>query len=167
MIIDNKGRLFGKLNLLDLLFVLLFIAIIAAAGIIFSGGETTKSSTMPITYTVEIQNQDAAYFEHVTVGEQVTDGVTKAPMGEIIALSKEPAKVVAQANDKMVLVNPEGRYDGFVQIQADASVSYPNLLLNDNPIKIGTSLALRSETLAMHGYVVAIDYDAEQFKGAK
>ncbi len=167
MIVDNKGRLFGKLNLLDLLFVLILVAVIAVAIVMFSGGKSLSNHTIPVTYTVEVQNREAAYFDYIVEGEQVTDGVTKAPMGKIASFTKKPAKVLTQAENKFVLATPENRYDGYIQITADATVSYPNMMLDGEALKIGKSVALRSESLAMVGYIVAIDYDSEQLKGAK
>lgn len=166
MIIDNKGRLFGKINLLDVFFILVLLAALGVAYLLFAGNGSSVGE-IPIVYTVEIQNQDAAYFEHITEGEKVIDGITKSPMGKIVGFSKEPAKIVTQANDKLVLATPEGRFDGYVQIEANAAVSYPDLKLENEAIKIGKAVALRSESAAMHGYIVAMDYDEEQLKEAK
>ena len=167
MIVDNKGRLFGKLNLLDLLFFLILVAVIAVAIVMFSGGKSLSNSTIPVTYTVEVQNREAAFFDHLVEGEQVINGVTKARMGKIVSFTKEPAKVLTQAGDKFVLAMPENGYDGYIQITADATVAYPDMLLDGEALKIGKSVALRSESLAIQGYIVAIDYDSEQLKGAK
>ncbi|MBQ4517235.1 MAG: DUF4330 domain-containing protein [Clostridia bacterium] len=166
MIIDNKGRLFGKINLLDVFFILVLLAALAVGYLLFADGGSS-AGTIPVVYTVEIQNQDAAYFEHINEGEQVIDGITKTPMGKIVGFSKEPAKIIAQADDKLVLASPENRFDGYVQIEANASVAYPDLLLDSEAIKIGKAVALRSESAAMHGYIVAMDYDEEQLKEAK
>jgi len=166
MIIDNKGRLFGKINLLDVFFIFILLAALGVGYLLFTDGGS-QSKTITVTYTVEIQNQDEAYFEHINKEEQVINGVTKAPMGKIVGFSKESARILAQADDKLVIASPEGRFDGFVQIEAEASVSYPDFLLEGEAIKIGKAVALRSESAAMHGYIVAMDYDTEQLKEAK
>ncbi len=166
MLIDEKGKVFGKLNLLDLCFLIILVIAMIGAGIYFVRGNQTTEGTIPLTYTLEIQNRDAAYFEHVKVGEQVTDGVTKAYMGKIVGFSKQPSQVITQADGELLLSHPEGRFDGYVVIEADAKVSYPNIMIGDETatLKIGKSLALRSESLAMRGYVVSMDYDREQLE---
>ena len=156
--IDEKGKLFGKINLLDLILVLIGIAVLAAACFLFAG-KGDKAGTVPVVYTVEIQNKDEAYFSHVIPGETVTDGITGVYVGKIKAFEKKRATILSQSNDKLLAVTPEGRYDGYVQIEADASLSYPDLLISDIDIKIGTSIAFRSESLAMHGYIVDIEVD--------
>ncbi len=163
MIIDEKGKLFGKVNLLDLILAVIMIAAIAVACILFAGGPKT-GATLPVTYTVEIQNKDEAYFSHVVLGETVTDGVTGVYVGKIKGFEKKPATIIAQADNRLVATNPEGRFDGYVQIEVEAGVSYPDLLASDIELKIGSDVAFRSESLAMHGYIVDIDYDAAQLE---
>ncbi|MBR5236828.1 MAG: DUF4330 domain-containing protein [Clostridia bacterium] len=166
MLIDEKGRLFGKINLLDIFFVL--ILIVALFGVyFFLSGHGGSAATMPVTYTVEVQKQNQVYFDHIIQGERVTDGVTKAFMGTIAGLKTEPAKVVTPANDKIVLAQPEGKLDGYITIKADATVNYPDLVLDGETIKIGKEVALRSESAAMRGYIVDIKYDSEQFRRMK
>ncbi len=166
--IDEKGKLFGKINLLDLILIVLFLALAALAAFFFADkGNIGQSSTIPVSYTVEIQNQDAAYFDHVHIGETVTNGKNGAHVGTISAFEKKPAQISVQTDGAFTLASPEGRFDGFVTIQADATASYPDIILAGEPLKIGTAIAYRSETLAMHGYIVDIDYDAAELKGVK
>ncbi|MBR6729403.1 MAG: DUF4330 domain-containing protein [Clostridia bacterium] len=168
MMMDEKGKLFGKINLLDLFLVLLALAVLAGAAIFFLGGGTLSAEkTIPLTYTVEIKNKDAEYFEHIKKGEQVQDGITKTYAGEIYDCSTLPATQITQADNELILSEIEGRLDGYVKIQADASVSYPDLIIGKEAVKIGKSVALRSESVAMHGYIVDITYDSDQLKEMK
>ena len=56
MIIDNKGKLFGKINIIDLAVILLVI--VAAAGIclrfVFDAAENVRNSVI-FSYTVEVE----------------------------------------------------------------------------------------------------------------
>jgi len=169
MIIDEKGKLFGKINLLDLFLILIILMVLAGAAVFFiGGGGLTGPGTIPLTYTVEIKQKDAEYFSHVIEGEQVIDGVTKEHVGEIVSLSLEPATHTAQADDKLLTATIDGKFDGFVTIKGDATVRYPDLLLGESiSIKIGNDMALRSESVAMHGYVVDMDYDESRLKEMK
>lgn len=163
MILDEKGKLFGKVNLLDLILGIVIVAVIAVACVFFAGN-SKSGTTLPVVYTIEIQNKDEAYFSHVIEGETVTDGITGAYVGTIKAFEKKPAAVLSQANDRLLSVTPESRFDGYVQIEVDAAVSYPDLLVSDLELKIGNSIAFRSESLAMHGYIVGIDFDEKKLE---
>lgn len=168
MLIDEKGKLFGKINLLDLVIVLLIVLVLAGAAYLYaSGGIGAKGETLPLRYTVEVTNKDEAYFAHIIEGEKVIDGVTKAPMGKIAALSTKPATISAQADDKMVTTTIPGKLDGYIEIEADAIVAYPDLMLEKQALKVGMPVAIRSESAALHGYVVEISYDEELLKEMK
>lgn len=163
MILDEKGKLFGKINLLDLLLLVLLVAVIIVACIFFSG-KKQASATIPVIYTIEIQNKNEAYFKNVVEGETVKDGITGAYVGKIVGFEKKPAFLVGQANDKLVASSPEGRFDGLIKIEIDANVLYPDMFASDIPLKIGTDVSFRSESLAMHGYIVNLDYNAEDLR---
>lgn len=56
-LVDSKGRLFGKLNLIDLLVILLIVVVLAAAVLKLTGADTagnhySKSLNRPLIYTV-------------------------------------------------------------------------------------------------------------------
>ena len=58
-IIDEKGRLFGKLNLIDLLVIILLIAAVAAVAWKLVGkkaAETVADTGRAITYTVTVED---------------------------------------------------------------------------------------------------------------
>lgn len=79
-IIDEKGRLFGKLNLIDLLVVILLIAVIGAVAVKMTGTEVTKDDQLAnaemtdITYTIlcrMVHNDIADYIVETGVGQQL------------------------------------------------------------------------------------------------
>lgn len=79
-IIDEKGRLFGKVNLIDLLVVLLVVAVAAAFIFKSTGGEVTKQEEMEnaemkeLSYVVlsrMVHNDIADYIVENEVGKQL------------------------------------------------------------------------------------------------
>ena len=77
-IIDEKGRLFGKINLIDLLVIVLVIAIIAAVGWKLVGKKAAASvsdNTHEMTFTVLFEDQPAevAQFAETQIGKQLVN----------------------------------------------------------------------------------------------
>ena len=66
-VIDEKGRLFGKLNIVDLLVIILIVAVAVVLGMKFLGGNGgTVGETAPaIRYTVRVTQADPASYEYV------------------------------------------------------------------------------------------------------
>lgn len=98
--IDEKGRLFGKLNLIDLLVSLLLIAAIAAVGwkLVGKKAATAVSDTgRTLTYTVTVEDVPAAIsdFAAEQIGTQLVNNsklidatitsVTAPRVGEVYA----------------------------------------------------------------------------------
>lgn len=77
-IIDEKGRLFGKLNLIDLLVIILLIAAVAAVAWKLVGkkaAETVADTGRTITYTVTVEdvNREAAEFASTQIGKSLVN----------------------------------------------------------------------------------------------
>lgn len=79
-IIDEKGRLFGKLNLIDLLVVILVVCVIGAVAVKMTGTEVTKDDQLAnaemvdISYTIlcrMVHNDIADYIVENEVGNQL------------------------------------------------------------------------------------------------
>ena len=77
-IIDEKGRLFGKLNLIDLLVIILLIAAVAAVAWKLVGkkaAEAVADTGRTITYTVTVEdvNREAAEFASTQIGKSLVN----------------------------------------------------------------------------------------------
>ncbi len=169
MFIDDKGRLFGKLNLLDLIIVLIIIAVLAFGGWYFARGGAGSAETLTVDYTVEVLQKDPEYFDYIIEGEKVVDGVTKQPVGEIVSFETQTSRYLTQNNETLSLgyEEIEGKLDGHIVIRLDAEVAYPDLKSGDEKIKIGKQVAYRSESAAIKGYIIGMDYDNEKLEEMK
>lgn len=169
MFIDDKGKMFGKVNLLDVLILLILIAAVLFGGWYFLRNKGGDGSKLSVSYTVEVTQKEEAYFDHIVEGESVVDGKTKQAMGTIVSFEKKPARVLSQNNENLSLEysDLEGKYDGYIVIRVDADLDYPDFKSGDETLKIGKSVAYRSESAAIHGYIVGIDYDEEKLKEMK
>lgn len=65
-VIDQKGRIFGKLNIIDLIVVILIIAAIAVLGIkLTSHSGSADGEGQQVVYTVLVRNVEPEVYEHV------------------------------------------------------------------------------------------------------
>lgn len=138
-IVDEKGRLFGKLNLIDLLVILLIAAVLAAAVLKITGTDTAnnsyaKSLNRNIVYTVicRVIYRDVAEEAKKEVGNQLMAS------GELV----DDCFVTA------VEIRPyyESYVDGDGKLQHQASEEFCDVLFTiegeapyvENAYKIGT-----------------------------
>ena len=77
-IIDEKGRLFGKINLIDLLVLVLVVAVVLAVGWKLVGKKAAASvsnNNHEITFTVLFEDQpiEVAEFAETQIGKQIVN----------------------------------------------------------------------------------------------
>lgn len=57
-VVDEKGKLFGKLNIIDLLVIILILAAILVVGVkVLGGGDDEEAPVATLTYTVRVTAQ--------------------------------------------------------------------------------------------------------------
>lgn len=65
-VVDEKGKLFGKLNLIDLLVIILIIAAAVVVGVkVLGGGSEGSASGTKLTYTVRVTAQSTELADRV------------------------------------------------------------------------------------------------------
>lgn len=170
MIIDKNGKLFGKINILDILLVLVILLFIALGAMkLFSGflGGAGSSDTIEILYTVEVTKKDASLFESIKEGDIVFKKNTKEQGGEVVSFKTTPAKHTGAnlENHTYTITELKDKLDGYITIKATASVRYPDMLIGDEEIKIGKSYDVRTENTVLNGYITSIEYDKEKMGG--
>ena len=94
--LDEKGRLFGKINIIDLLVLLLIVAVAIVVGIKLLGGggllseDTTQGGT--ITYTVKVSGVDPDVYDAIKgyKGDKLMASGTVIAGSEIVDITSEP-----------------------------------------------------------------------------
>lgn len=95
--IDEKGRLFGKINLIDLLVILMVLAAAAALVWKLGGKQAAKSvidNDFPVTYTVMVADvpADAAAFCETQAGKKLVNNGNLLD-AEILSVQKDGTDV--------------------------------------------------------------------------
>lgn len=65
-VVDEKGKLFGKLNIIDLLVIIFIVAAAVVVGVkLLGGGSDDNAPAVKLTYTVHVTAQDSELVERV------------------------------------------------------------------------------------------------------
>lgn len=102
--IDEKGRLFGKINIVDLLVLLVVIIAAGVLAVKFLGnrGEGAGGGPTKVTYTVLVENVRDEVYQHIQ--EHIPSTLMASGDlldGQVVAVSGEP-------HEQTVSVNPSG-----------------------------------------------------------
>lgn len=159
MLIDNKGRLFGKINLLDLVVLLAVLAIAArfAYGAVKGPAAAPAGQDQVIEMILRIPAVTEWTVEAIQVGDEVFDSKSNTPMGKIVDAWSEPAVVVREMPDGIVPHVSDTHFDLYVTVRGPARVSPNGVTMSGIEVKVGRSNQYKSAFWAATATTVKFD----------
>lgn len=157
--IDEKGRLFGKINIFDFIVLMAIVLVVGAVGykLIKRGFEnagqtftktyivTVKSEAVPDTFAKALEKDSRIYYDN--------DGFVNA---KIVNISEAPAKLAVQTDDgRIIEAESPTLKDVTVDIEVIDKLDQPDIKVGRYSIAVGGKLtvktiyAMGSESLVM------------------
>ena len=149
-IVDEKGRLFGKINLIDLLVIVLVIAIVAAVGWKLVGKKAAAAVSddqHELTFTVLFEDQptEVAQFAETQVGKQLVNNA-KLISAEITEVSSLPC-AEETGNDLYVIVTATATFSGNVWT------------VGSQEVRVGYEYILKTSEFELTGIITGMEAD--------
>lgn len=165
-IIDNKGRLFEKVSIIDVLILVVVIAAVGFVYIFFVKGETqiqTSSDTQTVRYIAEIRDVNKALTEMPKVGEEVYNSSKNFYIGKVVAVEAQPNLEVKEntVDGSHDLFEQEDRYRVLITIEAEAAISDRYILVGSQYVRVGEKLPIKGKGYAGLSYIVAVELEGE------
>jgi hypothetical protein len=157
--LDGKGRLFGRVNLLDLGIVLLIIGALAFAGY---KKWVVNPRIAPVlrTYIVKVLVEDIrqATVKELVPGAVVREVDANAVMGTVIFAAVQPGrKLVETADGRFVLAEMPEKFDVILTIEAQAQVTDWTIRIANTDLRIGTAVKVGSKRFLVKGIIVGLE----------
>ena len=145
-VIDEKGRLFGKINIFDLIILLALLIGIGAVGYKVISNRmkplaptttyivTVESLAMPASYTEALKKDDKIYFDNF--------GYVNA---KIVGVSEEPAMITVQTSDGSLIetISPN-LVDVTVDIEVIDSHDTPDIRIGRYAVAVGGKFTVKT-----------------------
>lgn len=150
-IIDEKGRLFGKINLIDLLVIVLALAVVLAVGWKVVGKKAAASvsnNSHEITYTVLFEDQpvEIAEFAETQIGSQIVNNA-KIVSAEIVSC------------DAVSSIRTLGHVDLSITIRAAATFSSNVWNVGSQEVRVGYEYILKTSEFELTGIISGMEAD--------
>lgn len=164
--IDKKGKLFGKISIID--FGILLLIIVFALGVFIKFGvldqTTTSTTNAPITYTLKISEVRILYYEQLRVGDKIYENTDDTEVGTIKDVSyKDAEKSYVSLDGTMGMTSVEDRYDIYITIETKGAISSDRYLIDRTyEIGVGSSDYFHTKFVSFIGSVEEIDVDEQQ-----
>lgn len=142
-IIDEKGRLFGKLNLIDLLVVLLIVAVVFALVWKLGVGKAAQNATTQtydVSFTVVIEDVDAqiCQYAETQVGEKLVNS------GKVLNAALTGATHEDGADGKQTL---------YLSIDGNCTMSELVYKLGPQDVRVGFEYIVKTSSFELTGVV--------------
>lgn len=157
-VLDNKGRLFGKFNLLDLAVVLVVLAVVARFGYqAYQGRQVAPvGNEREISVVMRFASVAEATTKWVKVGDEMYDSKSRTYLGKVTAVRSEPALVVVTSEDGRSYEHlSKHRFDFYVTVTGPGRVSPNGVTMGGFEMVIGRTNYVR--TALWSGYGVTWD----------
>lgn len=160
-IIDEKGRLFGFINIIDLFISIMLVVLIGfGAYKVFRVNPTVAVNTQKVTMVYFIQEVRDVTYDAIEVGEIAKDYDKNTVYGKIVKKEALPAKKMAETADgRFVEAEVPNRYDVKIYIEGDAVVSRTGIYMGGQEVRVGYITSVKGKRFGTRGFVYDVIID--------
>lgn len=149
-IIDEKGRLFGKLNLIDLAVILVLVAVVAAIGMKLFGNKAVEAVTSEkVTLTYEVVCQD--------VPENVADYCTAHTGGQLLSSGKLLDGYITGCRAETAETADGTRTDLYFTIEVKTTFSSATYAVGSQEVRVGKEHLVKTGDIEVEGIISGLE----------
>lgn len=155
-LIDEKGRLFGKLNIIDLVVVVLILFLAAAVGykVVSPKVATSPTAQGEVTAVVKCTFRSDSVVNSIKVGQQLVYGTDFIPDAYITDVKSNPADyVTTDSQGKIHIEKHPVLKDIYVTIKVKTNTNAPILKVGTQDLCEGKKFTLKTQTTEIDGSV--------------
>lgn len=163
-IIDSKGKLFGKINIVDLLVVLALIVLVCSAIIKFDKAENHMTSDKVIEYTMKISQVRQPTIDALNKNlKSIKNFENEKELGEITDIKMSKAKELVHLNDGTYKeVYLEDKYDLMLTVKVEGTETEDNYYtLSGQKIIVGENLSINNDYVTSYGIIKSVEVVSE------
>ena len=152
-IIDEKGRLFGKVNLIDLAVVLILVVAVAAVGMKLFGNKAVSAATsQQVTLTYEVVAQD--------VPQHVADYCTAHVGGQLLSSGKLLDGSITDCQAVEVVEGDTTRTDLYFTIEVNTAFTNSTYAVGSQEVRVGIEHLVKTSDIEVEGVVSSLEVEA-------
>lgn len=161
-ILDEKGRLFGVINIVDVIVIILAIVIVCGVYVKFSHNDRTSatvSSLQTVTYQLQIKTVRSGIAENLQPGDKIWDQENDVELGTIKEVNVTDAKLPKALLDGSVAEGSvQGRYDVVLTIEGNCQIVNGRYYINkSDEISVNHEKKSYTKYCKFTGTVIGID----------
>lgn len=145
---DERGKLFGFINILDLFLIIILLGALAFAGMKFLQSDQStnvgQANKQTVEYVLFNSNSHPFVLDKVNIGDTIRDADTNVVLGKIVAMERDQATdLVTTADGKMIKSPVPNKEQVLLTIEAEANVVDGVASLGSIQLLVGNQLSVK------------------------
>ncbi|HHY93319.1 MAG TPA: DUF4330 domain-containing protein [Firmicutes bacterium] len=156
--LDERGRLFGRVNIIDLAVLLLVLLVGARLGLKSRLLQAVNPSTArPVEVVLVVEDVRQATADAMQEGENVLNSKSNAVLGKLVKKDVRPAlKEVETADGRLAQAESPFKKDVYLTIRGEGQVTPNVILLGGAELRVGASLAVKGLKFSVNSTVLGV-----------
>lgn len=159
--IDKEGKLFGKINIIDLLFLIILVVAVVGGASRFKESPISVESTSKGVMTFLVDNVRMPTAENITEGQEIYSSDKGTYLGKIIRKTVNPYEDVVEYEGQWVKAPVPDKYSIYLDVEVDIKDSDKSYAVGSEEIRVGNDYRVKTKTSAFTGICVGIKKDGE------
>lgn len=157
-IIDKKGKIFGLINIVDLLIVAIIVVLIVGGTLKFGKlNKISEEGIQEIKLSIKVEGVSEGLASAIENDDLLRDSVRGTDFGRVQGKAITPHKemVIGQDGKVEFLVIPDS-YDVVIDVIARGTFTDNGVLLSNNSVFIGSEIRLKSSLYVFDSKIINI-----------
>ena len=159
--IDKEGKLFGKINIIDLLFLIILVVAVVGGASRFKESPITVENTSKGVMTFLVDNVRMPTAENITEGQEIYSSDKGTYLGKIVRKTVNPYEDVVEYEGQWVKAPVPDKYSIYLDVEVDIKDSDKSYAVGSEEIRVGNDYRVKTKTSAFTGICVGIKKDGE------
>lgn len=159
-IINEKGKLFGLINIIDLAFLIIILLLAGAIGYKTLGSKIRPQNVVvkDVSFVVKLSLKPQSYVNSLKVGDKILSG-THQTDAYIEEVTVKPGEMTTTTDSgEIKYATHPSLYDIYVKIKMKASANATVLKLGVQEIRVGGKYQVKTKMADIEGTVDSIQF---------
>ena len=152
-LIDEKGKLFGVINIIDLCILLFGALVIAVVVMFFSANSTMDAAVKQTKITIEVTAIEKDLCDVMRADKKIFDRIQNKSLGRLVDVkieSSEEYNISVETGEHVKTKVPD-RYDAILLIEAESA----------EDLYVGKRMSVETKDFMASGYIIDIEKERE------
>ncbi|MCF6460444.1 DUF4330 domain-containing protein [Clostridium sp. Cult3] len=159
-IINEKGKLFGIINIIDLIVLLVIVLLVGGGVKRMKKNPAAVAETKKALITIEVSDIRTPTVDGIVVGDPLYHYDKGEKIGEIVDKKIEAYKEPVESGDgKWILAEVPEKYVVLMTVEAEVKENPDVVIAGGEQIRIGTQFKLKNRNVAVLGTILGVEVE--------